>query len=204
MTRLDTDGNKGILPSAVILRANEQPARSPAKYSNTFLTVAAFSGFMVFITVVPPAFRQITQTEDQAKLAKEEEEYQLRQRKVDEELKNNAADWERAHHRRQTAAPEPRHDDETAKYAARELVKQKLRDPSSAIFDGKYSWTDQETPVVISRTFGGKVRAVCGRVNAKNGFGGYIGERVYIVDLEGNFVTADGTVEDMQSRCLRP
>ena len=90
------------------------------------------------------------------------------------------------------------------KVGARDLVRQKLRDPESAIFDGQASWTDPETPLIISRTVDGGVRAVCGRVNAKNGFGGYAGERVYIVDFEGNFVTADATVEEMQARCLRP
>jgi len=90
------------------------------------------------------------------------------------------------------------------KTGARELIREKLRDPASAIFDGQESWTDPETPLIISRTADGGVRAVCGRVNAKNGVGGYTGQRVYIVDFEGNFVTADATVEEMQSHCLRP
>jgi hypothetical protein len=81
-------------------------------------------------------------------------------------------------------------------------ARQKLRHPGSAIFDGQTSWTDPETPLIISRTSDGGVRAVGGRVNAKNGFGGYTGERLYIVDFEGDFVTASATVEEMQSHCL--
>lgn len=92
--------------------------------------------------------------------------------------------------------------DISVKSGVRELVKQHLRDPESAIFDGQANWTDAETPVIISRTSDGGVRAVCGRVNGKNGFGGYAGEQVYIVDFERDFISASATISEMQTHCL--
>jgi hypothetical protein len=59
-----------------------------------------------------------------------------------------------------------------AHYKAQELVKQQLRDPDSAEFGPQY-W-------VASATGDSDVDYVCGTVNAKNGFGGYVGEQYYM------------------------
>lgn len=53
--------------------------------------------------------------------------------------------------------------------AAKEAVRQQLRDPESARFSGVY----------VHR--GPSGAAVCGRVNAKNGFGGYTGDSDFFV-----------------------
>lgn len=51
---------------------------------------------------------------------------------------------------------------------AREHIKEKLKDPSSAKFSGE---------------FVGRNGSVCGYVNAKNSFGGYTGESRYIFSV---------------------
>lgn len=56
-----------------------------------------------------------------------------------------------------------------SKYEAQDAVKKLLRDPESAQFDN----------VFVHR--GKDVAAVCGSVNAKNGFGGYTGGKLFFV-----------------------
>lgn len=57
---------------------------------------------------------------------------------------------------------------------AREHIKGRLKDPSSAKFSGEFI---------------GKNGAICGHVNAKNSFGGYTGESRYIFSV--NFSAID-------------
>ncbi|ADU71558.1 hypothetical protein [Pantoea sp. At-9b] len=65
------------------------------------------------------------------------------------------------------------------------LVKQTLKDPESAKFNSYY------------RSFGDGVGYVCGDVNAKNAYGGYVGSRKYYVHLtvRDNKVVDNSTVK---------
>jgi hypothetical protein len=80
-----------------------------------------------------------------------------------------------------TIPPKPvdpaRRDREVAEYAAKEFaqrfVKAKLRDPSSAVFGPLNAHSDRKFKGV-------QVIAVCGTVNAKNGFGGYTGMKQFV------------------------
>jgi hypothetical protein len=67
--------------------------------------------------------------------------------------------------------------DEAALAEAQDLVKQRLRDPDSAEFSGQSRF----------RYANGEITAVCGEVNAKNGFGGYTGYQYYTVLMAGPF-----------------
>lgn len=62
-------------------------------------------------------------------------------------------------------------DDLTLRTAAEQLVKNKLRDPGSAEFS--------DVRVIAASSGGSNI--VCGRVNARNGFGGMIGRQRFIV-----------------------
>lgn len=72
----------------------------------------------------------------------------------------------------------------TYRAAAEELVRQRLRDPSSAEFS--------EIRVI---DLPGKPTIVCGRVNARNGFGGMTGSKRFVVGatvaVEGDVNSAD-------------
>ncbi|HEM8621104.1 hypothetical protein [Citrobacter amalonaticus] len=70
-------------------------------------------------------------------------------------------------------------DEEMIKFGE-SLVKQSLKDPESAKFNSFY------------RQFGDGVGYVCGTVNAKNSYGGYVGNRNYYVHL----TVKDGKVVD--------
>lgn len=59
----------------------------------------------------------------------------------------------------------------TFRAAAKELVKQRLRDPSSAEF----------TDIVVHEGGPTTSTIVCGRVNARNGFGGMTGAQRFVV-----------------------
>ncbi|MBV5305544.1 MAG: hypothetical protein J0652_02500 [Desulfobulbaceae bacterium] len=71
-------------------------------------------------------------------------------------------------HRQVDAAAEQRIKDENWKYFTQEEITKRLRDAKSAQFSG----------VFVSRNSGAPV--VCGMVNAKNGFGGYVGFERFI------------------------
>ena len=65
----------------------------------------------------------------------------------------------------------------------RGAVRKKLKDPSSAKF-GPYrslAYTEVETDG-ISKIAGQKVTAVCGKINAKNSYGGYTGEKLFLAE----------------------
>ncbi|MDV2901775.1 hypothetical protein R0H17_09050 [Phytobacter diazotrophicus] len=65
------------------------------------------------------------------------------------------------------------------------LVKQSLKDPDSAKFNSYY------------RSFGDGVGYICGTVNAKNSYGGYVGDRNYYVHLtvENNKIVESSPVK---------
>lgn len=54
---------------------------------------------------------------------------------------------------------------------AKERIGQKLKDPSSAIFSDLHVTED---------------KYVCGYVNAKNSYGGYVGREGFVIDTKGN------------------
>ena len=56
---------------------------------------------------------------------------------------------------------------------AMDLVRRDLKDPQSALFDGMYSAWETE---------------VCGNVNAKNSYGGYVGKRVFYANVDAKTV----------------
>ena len=65
----------------------------------------------------------------------------------------------------------------------RGAVRKNLKDPSSAKF-GAYrslTYTEVETNG-ISEIAGQKVTAVCGKINAKNSYGGYTGEKLFLAE----------------------
>ena len=65
----------------------------------------------------------------------------------------------------------------------RNAVRKNLKDPSSAKF-GAYrslTYTEVETDG-IRKTAGQKVMAVCGKINAKNSYGGYTGEKLFLAE----------------------
>ncbi|PHM51011.1 hypothetical protein [Xenorhabdus sp. KK7.4] len=63
------------------------------------------------------------------------------------------------------------------------LVRNNLNDPDSAKFDSFYHSSDEIfTP--IDRPSGELDGYVCGRVNAKNAYGGYTGKKPYYVHIE--------------------
>ena len=79
----------------------------------------------------------------------------------------------------------------TESYRAKVLAV--LKDPGSAQFDGLHLSEQQN--------------AVCGRVNAKNSYGGYVGARPFISDDDGAFIwsgvcEADGTTGEAGAACL--
>ncbi|TDH48716.1 DUF2510 domain-containing protein [Mycobacterium eburneum] len=73
-------------------------------------------------------------------------------------------------------------------------VKKQLKDPDSARFDGWKAWEvthiDQPPKLEYHPDAGDKVWSAGGQVNAKNGFGGYVGDEAYgcdaIVSTNGN------------------
>jgi hypothetical protein len=64
-------------------------------------------------------------------------------------------------------------------------VKQKLRDPDSAIFGSMSVYGDRKLA-------GKSVTVVCGSVNAKNGFGGYTGSTDFVFVKDTLSVTLNG------------
>lgn len=75
------------------------------------------------------------------------------------------------------------------------VAKTLLRDPDSARFDGWKSWEvthfDTAPPVEYHPDKGDKLWAAAGQVNAKNGFGGYVGDQAYGCDAA---ITTDALV----------
>lgn len=69
----------------------------------------------------------------------------------------------------------------TYRAAAQELVRQQLRDPSSAEF----------SDINVKLATPGHVTVVCGYVNARNGFGGMTGRQRFVA---GNIVTIESAV----------
>ncbi len=92
-------------------------------------------------------------------------------------------------------------DDGMAVVTAHEMIKRHLRDPGSAIWDGQRSWTDQPV-VLVARTDDGGIRAICGTVNAKNSFGGYTGDQIYIVSLEKDVLRVGASDQEFRDLCL--
>lgn len=84
-------------------------------------------------------------------------------------------------------------DDATALADAQRVVARKLRDPESARF--------AEVERRAKNMRGEAADIVCGRVNAKNAFGGYVGQRpfVYFVDRR-DAVLAEGDIEKLVVR----
>jgi hypothetical protein len=75
-----------------------------------------------------------------------------------------------------------------ATYAAvvfgKAAIQRQLRDPSSASFGKVDAYTDRKYKTK-------SVTAVCGEVNAKNGFGGYTGMKKFVYVAEPNVTTLD-------------
>lgn len=69
---------------------------------------------------------------------------------------------------------------------ARMAVEDQLRDPSSAQFSG----------VIVSRVSG--LPVVCGLVNARNGFGGYVGARPFIFTGDGALIASPENIEQFK------
>ena len=66
----------------------------------------------------------------------------------------------------------------------RGAVRKNLKDPSSAKF-GAYrslTYTEVETNGNFYKIAGQKVIAVCGKINAKNSYGGYTGESLFLAE----------------------
>jgi hypothetical protein len=77
---------------------------------------------------------------------------------------------------------------------AHAAVKAQLRDPASALFD-------QEQPALLFPEQG----LACGRVNSKNGFGGYAGAEMYAYARSEGAQLASGDLEAFErlhNRCL--
>lgn len=76
-----------------------------------------------------------------------------------------------------------------------DAVKTLLKDPGSARFDGWKSWEvtnhSKTPPVEYHPDQGDKLWSAGGEVNAKNGFGGYVGDQAYGCDAA---VTTDARV----------
>ena len=67
--------------------------------------------------------------------------------------------------------------------AVRKAVRKNLKDPSSAKF-GAYrslTYTEVETDGIF-KVAGQKVTAVCGKINAKNSYGGFTGEKLFLAE----------------------
>jgi hypothetical protein len=62
-------------------------------------------------------------------------------------------------------------------YLIEQAVRTNLRDPSSAQFSGMRSTKMADGTVIV-----------CGLVNAKNSFGGYVGDELYFAKIRGNAV----------------
>jgi hypothetical protein len=82
---------------------------------------------------------------------------------------------------------------------AHRAIKERLRDPDSAIFDDQQSWMDHRV-VIVHRQYGQPI-FVCGRVNAKNGYGGYTGDQQYVVSVKSGAVQLDATNRDVDAVC---
>jgi hypothetical protein len=72
-------------------------------------------------------------------------------------------------------------------------VKQSLKDPDSAKFNSYY------------RSFGDGVGYICGTVNVKNSYGGYVADRNYHVHLsvENNKIIDNSPVKIMMKMMLK-
>lgn len=86
-------------------------------------------------------------------------------------------------HIRNHTHPRPYHNDEMGPWQIEELIRSRLRDPDSAQFGRMYVARDG---------------FVCGFVNAKNSFGGYVGDRLYTTD--GTHVHIDDAETDVRCR----
>lgn len=65
-----------------------------------------------------------------------------------------------------------------AEAVAKVLLKQQLKDPDSARFTGMHHGKES--------CDGAAVTLVCGRYNARNGFGGYTGDKQFTVTIDGD------------------
>lgn len=76
------------------------------------------------------------------------------------------------------------------------VIPKQLRDPASATFGKVSAHTD--------RKYKGKpVTAVCGTVNAKNGFGGYTGMKQFVLIAETNSLVFDNETDNSKLVDLR-
>lgn len=89
----------------------------------------------------------------------------------------------------ETQADKDRDAGMTAVYAARETVKTMLKDPDSAKFSNQFA---------VKTAKGGF--AACGEVNAKNGFGGYTGQSIYIMQDDMVRLENGGNANEVRRR----
>jgi hypothetical protein len=75
--------------------------------------------------------------------------------------------------------------------AAHDLVKDGLSDPDSALFKDDREYAQKDGKVVV-----------CGRVNAKNRMGGYVGYRMYIVEDEKALVMNEDNASDFAGKYM--
>lgn len=73
--------------------------------------------------------------------------------------------------------------------AAEDAIRRELRDPESAIFRDVMAGQGPGGPLVV-----------CGYVNARNGFGGYVGEEIFIATIANGAVLDFDTREDALRR----
>lgn len=71
---------------------------------------------------------------------------------------------------------------------AEKAVAAKLNDPASAQFQNTFVGT-------INRKFSGPQEGVCGEINGKNGFGGYVGFRRFVAQVGGEEIHIDPQYE---------
>lgn len=71
-------------------------------------------------------------------------------------------------------------------------VKQQLRDPDSAVFGRMNIYSDRKLNDYYTP-------AVCGRVNAKNGFGGYTGEKAFVFIVPLTAVMIEGSLDQKRA-----
>ena len=77
------------------------------------------------------------------------------------------------------APPEPTKEEQTIE-EAKASVRAKLRDPESALFENVR--LSPKDPLELT---------VCGTVNAKNGFGGYVGRKPFVVIYGSAYIDTD-------------
>lgn len=77
--------------------------------------------------------------------------------------------------------------------AAKEVIRSELKDPDSAKFSGIYGVTSESWKIS---------HAVCGYVNAKNSYGGYVGKRPFAVVGDHTIMLTDGAFTEFDRRML--